>query len=114
MGSVQRRIQKLESQVTDPSGLTPHSEEWLKHWTRKLNQFTLTGERSAIAGLRLDILDAVRERAERQRTSHSDQKVDKHGGFEPGRDTAAFTGAPAARNAVRLRCAHAEDDDGCF
>ena len=38
--NLQRRLKKLESLVNDPSGLVPHSEEWLDYWQRWLDRWS--------------------------------------------------------------------------
>jgi len=36
MTNLQRRIAKIEVQMTDPSGLVPHSQKWLAYWNRQI------------------------------------------------------------------------------
>ncbi|HWZ32339.1 MAG TPA: hypothetical protein VNX18_13450 [Bryobacteraceae bacterium] len=35
MTNFRRRILKLEAQMTDTSGLVPHTQKWLEHWDRQ-------------------------------------------------------------------------------
>jgi hypothetical protein len=39
MTNLERRLRRLEQCMTDSSGLTPHSEPWLKHWDREIFQY---------------------------------------------------------------------------
>jgi hypothetical protein len=39
MPSLLRRLQKLESLITDRSGCAPHSTAWLEYWKDKLDRF---------------------------------------------------------------------------
>jgi len=39
MGGLDRRLKKLETQLTDPSGLVPHTQRWLDYWDRQLYLF---------------------------------------------------------------------------
>ena len=43
MSNLRRRLRNLEAQLTDASGLVPHSEEWLDYWTAKLDRI-ISGE----------------------------------------------------------------------
>ena len=36
--SLLRRIEELETRLTDGSGLVPHSPEWLEFWQRELEK----------------------------------------------------------------------------
>jgi hypothetical protein len=36
MTNLERRLRRLEFCLTDVSGLTPHTEAWLKHWDREI------------------------------------------------------------------------------
>jgi hypothetical protein len=44
MTNLQRRIGKLESFMTDASGLVPHSQRWLEYWDRQIFQFMQDAE----------------------------------------------------------------------
>ena len=43
MSNLQRRLKKLETVMTDDSGLVPGSPRWLAHWTERLSKF-IAGE----------------------------------------------------------------------
>jgi hypothetical protein len=58
-----RRLRKLESQMTDGSGLVPHAEAWFRYWTERFDQFLITGDGNAIQGMTLDFVDAMLARA---------------------------------------------------
>ncbi len=36
--NLQRRMQKLEAQLTDQSQLVPHTKQWLLYWTERLGK----------------------------------------------------------------------------
>jgi len=62
--SLRRRLQKLESQLTDSTRLIPYSEEWLKYWEQKIYR-VLTGLEEPPPGkIPLDALRAVYEYAQ--------------------------------------------------
>jgi hypothetical protein len=61
MTNLQRRLRKLEAQLTDSCGLVPHSQKWLEHWEQRISRM-LTGEEPGTPGcIPLEVLDAVRE-----------------------------------------------------
>jgi hypothetical protein len=61
MTNLRRRLRKLEGQLTDGSGLVPHSQTWLHHWEQRSYRM-LTGEEPGTPGcIPLEVLDAVRE-----------------------------------------------------
>ena len=39
MSNLQRRLKKLETLVTDDTGLVPGSPRWLAYWTERLEKF---------------------------------------------------------------------------
>ena len=41
--NLQRRLRKLEAQLTDQSQLVPHTKRWLLYWTERLGRL-FTGE----------------------------------------------------------------------
>jgi hypothetical protein len=45
MTNLQRRLKKLESALTDPSGLVPHSQKWLSYWDRQIYDWAMDSER---------------------------------------------------------------------
>jgi hypothetical protein len=42
MTNLQRRLRKLEAQLTDSCGLVPYSQKWLHHWEQRIYRM-LTG-----------------------------------------------------------------------
>ena len=48
MTNLQRRMKKLEGVMTDPVGLVPHSQKWLKYWDRQYYLFLAGKDRNAI------------------------------------------------------------------
>jgi len=48
--NLQRRIKKLEEHLTDPSGLVPHSQQWLEYWDRRIYEYAMDpeGKRPAV------------------------------------------------------------------
>ncbi len=51
MTNLQRRLKKLEAQLNDPSGLVPHSHQWLEYWDRRLYDFEMDPDRRWPAAL---------------------------------------------------------------
>jgi hypothetical protein len=49
-----RRLHKLEKQLTDASGLVPHSEAWLNYWKRRLEQYLSEGD-----GIPMEAIDEI-------------------------------------------------------
>ena len=45
MTNLQRRIQKLEAHLLEPSGLVPHTQPWLEFWDLRLYDFATDPER---------------------------------------------------------------------
>lgn len=41
MTNVQRRLNKLETLLTDSTGLVPHSEKWLEYWQRWIDRWAI-------------------------------------------------------------------------
>ena len=44
MTNLERRLRKIETCLTDSSGLVPHSRKWLLYWDRKLYDFMTQDE----------------------------------------------------------------------
>jgi hypothetical protein len=40
MTNLQRRLNKLETLLTDPAGFVPHSEKWLEYWRRWIDRWS--------------------------------------------------------------------------
>ena len=45
MTNLQRRIQKLEAHLLEPSGLVPHTQPWLEYWDRQIYDYAMAPER---------------------------------------------------------------------
>jgi hypothetical protein len=59
MTNLQRRLRKLEAQLTDSCGLVPHSQKWLEYWEQRISRM-LTGEEPGTPGcIPLAAYDAV-------------------------------------------------------
>ena len=59
--NLQRRLRKLEAQLTDQSQLVPHTQKWLLYWTEQLGKL-FTGEIQTLNPLMpLEAWDAVRD-----------------------------------------------------
>lgn len=56
MSAILRR-RKLETQITDRSGLVPHTEAWFQHWSERLGKFLATGDEDYLKGSSLDFID---------------------------------------------------------
>jgi hypothetical protein len=48
MTNLQRRIRRLEANLTDPSGLVPHSPKWLAYWDRQIYDYVKDGRWPAV------------------------------------------------------------------
>jgi hypothetical protein len=57
MSQIGRRLKKLEVQLTDESGLIPHSPQWRAHWTREL-ETVLSGDRTRRILIPLEVVRA--------------------------------------------------------
>ncbi len=59
MSKLRRRVQKLETRLTDIRGLVPHSAEWFSYWEAKVDQ-VIAGEDSVdLRGMTLEFVDAL-------------------------------------------------------
>ena len=62
--NIGRRLQKLESRLTDQSQLVPHTKKWLLYWTERLGKY-LTREVERMDPLMpLEAWGAVRDACE--------------------------------------------------
>jgi len=57
--NLRRRIRKLESRLTDPNGLVPHSREGFAHWERKIDQVITGADPGDLRGIPLAVADAI-------------------------------------------------------
>ena len=59
MSNLLRRLRKLETRLTDDSGLRPHSEAWLDYWSHRIDRL-LGGEAQRETGrIPLEAIDAL-------------------------------------------------------
>jgi hypothetical protein len=59
MSNLLRRLRKLETRLTDNSGLRPNSETWLDYWGRRIDRL-LGGEGQRETGrIPLEAIDAL-------------------------------------------------------
>ena len=59
MSNLLRRLRKLETRLTDNSGLAPHSEAWLDYWRCRIDRL-LAGEGHRDPGrIPLEAIDAI-------------------------------------------------------
>jgi len=59
MSSILRRLRRLETRLTDDSGLRPHSEAWLDYWGHRIERL-LGGEAQREPGrIPLEAIDAI-------------------------------------------------------
>ena len=58
MSKLLRRVQKLETRLTDSRGLVPHSEEWFSYWEAKVDQ-AIAGADVDLRGMSLEFVDAL-------------------------------------------------------
>lgn len=66
MRSLARRLGRLETQLTDATGLAPHSGKWFTYWENILDRW-LDGEEPVIRGrFPLEVTDRLIERADRE------------------------------------------------
>lgn len=57
MARFERRLQKLEAQLTDLSGLVPHTKQWFDYWMAWLDKL-LAGEELE-EKIPMDVFDAL-------------------------------------------------------
>ena len=59
VANFERRLQKLESRITDGSGFRPASRRWLEYWSRKVSQILAGEERGKPGCIPLAVWDAI-------------------------------------------------------
>jgi hypothetical protein len=59
MRSLERRLRKLETLLTDSFGLVPHSSEWLNYWRRWLIRRNSDPDFQPRDGMTLEALRAI-------------------------------------------------------
>jgi len=57
--SLHRRLKKLETQLTDPSGLVPHTQKWLEYWDRQHYLFLTDQDKKALQYATVEVLHAM-------------------------------------------------------
>lgn len=66
MPKLLQRVRRLEAQLTDPSGLAPHSAAWFESWEDILERL-MAGEDPTYPGrFPLAVTDRIIERADRE------------------------------------------------
>ena len=59
MPRFERRLQKLEAQLTDRSGLVPHTKAWMDYWLPRVDRI-ISGEDPGEPGcIPLAVFDAI-------------------------------------------------------
>ena len=59
MSNLLRRVRKLETRLTDLSGLVPNTEDWLAYWKQRIERL-LGGEGQGQTGrIPLEAIDAI-------------------------------------------------------
>jgi hypothetical protein len=66
MKAISRRLQLLETRLTDATGLVRHSEPWFTYWADIVDRL-VAGEEPAFRGrIPLEVVDWMVERADRE------------------------------------------------
>jgi hypothetical protein len=66
MSNLVRRVRKLETRLTDFTGLVTHSQEWFAFWEERIGQIA-AGEGPCFAGrIPLAVIDFIIEAAENE------------------------------------------------
>jgi hypothetical protein len=59
MSNILKRLRRLETRLTDTSGLAPHTEAWLDYWGRRIERH-LGGDAQREPGrIPLEAIDAI-------------------------------------------------------
>ena len=64
MRSIRSRLRKLETQLTDASGLVPDSPKWLKYWDRRIYEILTSPKNERHEKIPLGAFRAVYNNAE--------------------------------------------------
>ncbi len=59
MPNLLRRVRKLETRLTDLSGLAPHSEAWLDYWGRRIDRLLGDEGQGDTGRIPLEAIDAL-------------------------------------------------------
>ena len=80
MTNLERRLRKLEANLTDGSGLAPHSLEWLQYWDREICAFMKDPEHRWPKELfPLDAFEAVMQWAGDPNSRNGDTSIEYEG-----------------------------------
>jgi hypothetical protein len=85
MSNVLRRLKRLETQMTDRSGVVPHSEAWFQYWSERHDEL-LSGDAHAVSRIPLAYLDDLLARVDRgavQRAIAARYEAERAGGRTP-------------------------------
>ena len=72
MSRLQQRLRRLEAQITDASGLIPHSDAWVGYWADRIDQY-LSGKIEIVGRIPLEALDDMSLRAEARRSRSAER-----------------------------------------
>ena len=59
MLALERRLRRIEAQLTDGIGLQPHSAEWKAYWEEKLCRIVSGEEPGEPSAIPLEVWDAI-------------------------------------------------------
>ena len=59
MSNLLRRVRKLETRLTDLSGLVPHTEAWLDYWGHRIGQLLDGAGQRETGRIPLEAIDAL-------------------------------------------------------
>ena len=71
MSNLVRRVRKLETRLTDFTGIVTHSREWFAFWEERIGQIA-AGEGPSFAGrILLEVIDSIIAAAEDERQAQA-------------------------------------------
>jgi hypothetical protein len=59
MSNLRRRLRKLESRLTDSSGLIPNSQAWLDYWLKEVDMVITGEDRAGRPRIPIAAIDAI-------------------------------------------------------
>ena len=59
MSNLRRRLRKLESRLTDSSGLIPNSQAWLDYWLPKVDRIVSGEDGDTSERIPIAVIDAI-------------------------------------------------------
>ena len=65
MRTIARRLQVLETRLTDSTGLAPHSEPWFAYWEEIIDRYIAGGQPEHRGRIPLEVVDRMIELADR-------------------------------------------------